>query len=299
MKKILALTEILLLMFCLMGCAEKGTSSPPVLEDIIEADGLVKSCTYDGVQHDIITDLPENTQNAPLVVMLHGYGDTAANFRSSVMFHERANEEGYAVVYVTGACDPDDTTSSNGWTSWDDGTGNDDLGFLTALAKQLQKRYNLDPDRTYAVGFSNGAFMAHRLAVQAGDTYSAVVSVSGMMQQSVWRKRGKTNNVGVFQLTGEKDDVVPKNSDGSAAFTSAPAIEDVMNYWAESDGLELTETSVIGKGSQLKKYTGSSGRQVWDLFIKDGRHSWQWSDNDVNGIDTTELILEFLDSQSL
>ncbi|WP_297957855.1 PHB depolymerase family esterase [uncultured Ruminococcus sp.] len=299
MKKVFALIEVLLVTFCLIGCAvRRAPSPPPVLEDIIEADGLVTSCTFDGVQHDIITDLPENTQNAPLVVMLHGYGDTADNFRNSVRFHERANEEGYAVVYVTGACDPDDRTSSNCWTSWDDGTGNDDLGFLRALAKHLQERYGLDPGRTYAVGFSNGAFMAHRLAAQAGDTYSAVVSVSGMMQQSVWKKRPETNNAGVFQLTGEKDDVVPKKSDGSADHVSAPAIEDVMSYWAESDGLELTEISEIGKGSQLKKYTGSSGRQVWDLFIKDGRHTWKWSDNDINGIDTTELILEFLDAQS-
>ena len=82
--------------------------------------------------------------------------------------------------------------------------------------------------------------MAHRLAMEAGDTFRAVVSVSGMMQPEVWEKRNKTNNVSFFQITGEKDDVVPKRSDGTAKYTTAPAIEDVMEYWAKSDGLSLT-----------------------------------------------------------
>lgn len=252
------------------------------------------SCTYGSVKHDFILDLPDETEGAPLVVMLHGYGNTAESFRSTVHFEEQANSLGYGVVYVTGAANPKDSTSSTGWNSGIEAEGNDDVGFLVSLTEYLQKEYSFDKNRTFVVGYSNGAFMAHRLAMEASDTYRAVVSVAGMMPESIWEKRKESSEVSVFQITGEKDDVIPKNSDGSADYAKAPAIEEVMVYWAEAGGLEVAEKSEIGKNSALSKYT-SEGKehQVWHLCVKDGRHSWP--EENVSGIDTNAIILEFLE----
>ena len=122
----------------------------------------------------------------------------------------------------------------------------------------------------------------------------AVVSVAGMMPEEIWINRKEANDVGVFQITGEKDDVVPKNRDGSAKYSKAPAIEDVMDYWVKANGLEEAESSEIGKGSVFTKYAKEGkDKQVWNLFIKDGRHSWP--DEKITGIDINALILEFLE----
>jgi len=296
MKKPVTVSHAAIIALCASGCSSE--KEPAIALEYITVSGSSITCTFDGVKHDMIVDLLEISDNAPLVVMLHGYGGSAESFRTDTAFHERANEEGFAVAYITGACAPDDSSSSTGWNSYAEGEGNRDVEFLVAAAEYLQERYDLDREHTCAVGFSNGGFMAHRLAMEAGETFRAVVSVSGMMQPEIWEKRNKTNNVSFFQITGEKDDVVPKYSDGTAKYTTAPAIEDVMEYWAESDGLTLTGTCDVGKGSVLKKYTGgNSGRQVWDLVIKDGRHSWDWNSSSLSGIDTTGLILDFLKTQ--
>ena len=50
---------------------------------------------------------------------------------------------------------------------------------------------------------------------------------------------------GFFQITGEKDDVVPKNSDGSAKYAIVPAIEDVIAYYAEANGLTLDQIETL------------------------------------------------------
>ncbi len=266
------------------------------IEDIVREKGNKFSCTYDSTKHDFVVDLPNKVEGAPLVVMLHGYGESAEGFRSTTHFEEKANALGYAVVYVTGASNPKDATSASGWNSGIGMEGNKDVEFLVALAKYLQKEYSLDKKRTFAVGFSNGAFMTHRLAMEAGDTYAAVVSVAGMMPESIWNERSETNEVGFFQITGEKDDVVPKNSDGSAKYSQAPAIEEVMDYMVKSNGLELLETCEIGTESILSKYGSETKQtQVWDLFIKDGRHSWP--SESINGMDINALILEFLETQ--
>ncbi len=290
-KKVKYFCFIFMLSALLTGC---GKEEMKKIENIVQEQDNQFSCTFDGVNHDFILDLPDQTDGAPLVVMLHGYGNTAESFRSTVHFEEEANALGYAVVYVTGAASPNDSTSSIGWNSGMGIEGNDDVGFLVSLAKYLQKEYSLDKKRVYAVGFSNGAFMTHRLAMEAADTYAAVVSVAGMMPEGVWDERNELNEVSFFQITGEKDDVVPKNSDGSAKYSKAPAIEDVMEYWAESNGLEPSETCEVGKGSVLSKYTSKGKqKQVWNLFVKDGRHSWP--DESISGIDTNAMILEFLE----
>lgn len=254
-------------------------------------------CECEGVKHDFVLDLPEVSENAPLILMLHGYGESADAFRTKTAFHQQANEQGFAVVYVTGAPSPEDATSSNGWNSGVGENSNDDVRFLGGLAKYLCEKYNFDSTRIYAVGFSNGAFMTHRLAMEAGDIFNSVVSVAGMMSESIWENRNEDCNVGIFQITGEKDDVVPKNSDGSVKYAKAPAIEDVMDFYVAKNKLELLENETVGKKSTLKKYASKeSSVQVWDLFIPDGRHAWP--DSQITGVNVNQLILEYFVAQS-
>ncbi len=280
--------------------SERTESNPPEgeilkLEDVEETGDNKFLCSYDNVRHDFITDFPEDTKGAPLVIMLHGYSNTAESFRNTVHFEKDALPKGYGVVYVTGASDPQDKTSGIGWNSGLGNGINKDTDFLKALASYLKEEYFFDENRIYAAGFSNGAFMTHTLALEASDTFAAVVSVAGFMTEKAWNERGKENDIGIFQITGEKDDVVPKNSDGSAKHNKAPAIEEVMDYWVSSNGLKLYESSRAGKGSELEKYGRENGRevQVWNLYVSGGRHSWP--DEKVTGIDTNSLIIEFLE----
>ena len=274
---------------------ETGETDVLFPEDVIRKDGNTFSCSFDGVKHGFLLDLPRESSGAPLVVMLHGYGNTAESFRTAVHFEIEANARGYAVVYVTGAPDPHSPTSATGWNSERNSDGNRDAEFLCALVRYLQREYSLDRERAYAVGFSNGGLMVHRLAMENDGTFSAFVSVAGWMPESVWETRRETNEISFFQITGEKDDAVPKNSDGSARYHTAPAIEDVIRYWAESTGLQSTETVSVGKASALTRYTDSEKpQQVWSLFVKDGRHSWPGKE--FHHIDTNALVLDFFEA---
>ncbi len=266
------------------------------LEDLTETGDNTYTCSYDGVGHDFILELPEETEGAPLIVMLHGYGQSASVMKSEVHMEEDAVPKGYAVVYVTGAPDSTDPTSANGWNSGISENENDDVGFIVSLTEYLQDEYGFDKDRTYAAGFSNGAFMMHRLAMDAQDVFSAVVSVCGKMPKSVWDRRYDSNQVGVLQISGEKDDVVPKALDGSATYAYDPGIEDVMQYWADSNGISQCVDESIGKNSTITKYGDAKGYKVWSVMVKDGHHSWY--DEGLTGIDVNGLIIEFFEAQT-
>ena len=275
----------------------KKTEKEPAYEeltDIHNKSGNSFTCSYEGVKHDFLVFLPDRTGGAPFVLMLHGYGESSESFCNKTHFEEEACKRGFGVIYVDGAPDPNDATSASGWNSGIGREGNHDTAFLCSLADYLEKEYSFSKDNAYAVGFSNGAFMTHRLAMEAADVFSGVVSVAGKMPEKIWNNRNSENHISFFQITGEKDDVVPKNSDGSAKYSSDPAIEDVMDYWVSSNGLKENREEVIGKGSVLTEYSGNR-EAVWNLLVKDGRHSWP--EESICGFDTNSLILDFLENR--
>ena len=293
MKKTLLLIPVLLFILFFVGCVQ--AASPGLEVQHLRENSY--SSSFDGVKHNFVLDLPEKTEGAPLVILLPGYGNTAESMRTTVQFEKEANALGYAVAYVTGAPEPNNRLSSFGWNSGIGTEGNDDIAFLVSLAEYLQTEYSFDEKRTFAAGFSNGGFMMHRLAMEASDTFSACVSVAGMMPGKIWEARNDVNEVSFFQIYGEKDDVVPKNSDRSANYSNTPAIEDVMAYWAGSNGLDRCVSEEIGKGSVLTKCSGEQRtEQVWTLLVKGGMHSWPGIK--LNGIDTNSLILEFFETVS-
>ena len=294
-KKLLSiLLSLTLFALLFSGCA-KEVKETPLLDGVNETEDGYYECTFDGVERSFCVYLPEKTEGAPLVLMLHGAGDSADVFRNNTHFEEDACPRGYAVAYVNGAANPNEP-SGRIWNSGIAADGNNDVDFLRATAAYLQETYSLDADRTYAIGFSNGAFMTQRLAMDASDTFAAVVSVAGKLPASVWDRRNDSNDIGVFQISGTKDDVVPQDLNGTAANMPDPAIEIVMEYWAESDGLSLYETSDIGKSSTIMKYGSSdTDTEVWSLSVDGGRHSWP--NESLTGINTNELILDFLDTQ--
>ena len=294
-KKILTiLLSLVIALSLLSGCAKEEKNSP-TLDDVTETKEGYYECSFDGVDRGFYIYLPEKTEGAPLVLMLHGAGDSAEVFRNNTHFEEDACARGYAVAYVNGAANPYEA-SGRIWNSGIAADGNNDVDFLRAISAYLQETYSLDADRTFVIGFSAGAFMTQRLAMEASDTFAAVVSVAGKLPASIWDSRNETNDVGIMQISGSKDDVVPKNSDGTAAGMPDPAIEDVMEYWAESNGLSLYETADIGKSSTIMKYGSSdTDNEVWSVVVDGGRHSWP--SESLYGINTNELILEFLDTQ--
>lgn len=157
---------------------EKINHSGFNLDSIELAENGTGLAVYEGVKHDIIVKNPEATVGAPLVIMLHGYGESAAAFMQKTAFDQEANPLGYAVIYVTGAPSPEDKTSATGWNSGIGISSNKDVEFLCALVNDLCDTYSFDRNRVFAVGFSNGAFMTHRLALEANDVFAAVVSVA-------------------------------------------------------------------------------------------------------------------------
>ncbi len=235
------------------------------------SDANKYSCEYKGRKRTFYLFTPAQTENAKLVVMLHGYGETSRSFLTGTQFHKHAVPKNYAVLYIDGIPNPKIKMSDTGWNYNYDTNGKDDINFITDLVLAIKNKYGLNK-KSYAVGFSNGAFMVTKLATEKSKHFDACASVAGMMPESVWNhKKSKNHSVRFFQINGTADSVTPMKSNGTNVYNPNPAMEDVIEYFVKANRISSQpSTEELNNKVRLMKYE----KKVWWMLIDKQTHSW-------------------------
>lgn len=153
----------------------------------------------------------------PLVLMLHGGTQTAAQFWRQTRLPEVAGRAGALVVAPQGL-----------GKHWNDGRGAtiagdaastaDDVGFLLALIDQLVAQEQADPQAVFVFGVSNGGFMAMRLACEAGERLRAVATGLATLSEPQAAACPSKARLPWLMVHGTEDPIVP-----FAGAASAPA----------------------------------------------------------------------------
>ena len=130
-KRIVLLCVVLGLLVGVAGCGGDKVEILP-LENLGQESDEKITFTCDGVERYCLLKFPEQTEGAPLVLMLHGHGESPERMRDTTHFEEKANELGYAVVYVSGSINAGDPMKAMGWQSGVFSEGNRDGEFLVS-----------------------------------------------------------------------------------------------------------------------------------------------------------------------
>ena len=62
-----------------------------------------------------------------------------------------------------------------------------DIYFVEAMIDELATEFNIDNDRVYACGYSEGGIFSYELACRLSNRIAAVASVSGSMMTDIFR----------------------------------------------------------------------------------------------------------------
>jgi len=236
------------------------------------------SIMHDDIERDYVLYIPGNTGNydLPLVLNFHGYGSNATEQMNYGDFRSIADSAGFFIVHPQGTLFQGVTHwNVGGWTV---GSTVDDVGFTEALIDSLSDHYNIDTDRVYSTGMSNGGFMSFLLACQLSDRIAAIASVTGSMTPETYIYSNPLHPTPILQMHGTADSVVPYV--GTA--WSEP-IADVLQYWVDYNNCNpaptITDLPDIdpNDGSTVELYAyddGDNGVSVEHYKVIGGGHTW-------------------------
>ncbi len=213
------------------------------------------------------------TKPMPLVLAFHGYLMASAEMRSTTHLDEAADKNGFIVGFPNGK-----NESWNGGDCCGDASSQkeDDVAVAKAIVASIDADYCVDAKRTFATGFSNGGFLAYRLACEAADVFAAVAPVSAVL--GIDPKDCKPSRpVPVLEVHGTSDIVVPYKG-GRSVFLGPEyrSVDTTMKAWATTDACSSTKTTVFQQGDvkcESFKPCGA-GTDVELCTIDGGAHAW-------------------------
>ncbi|HTI10606.1 MAG TPA: PHB depolymerase family esterase [Puia sp.] len=296
------------LVLCLLAltfanCQKSGSGKAYRFNGVINVDGRVR--TY-------LLNLPPHyydTSNLTLVVALHGFGGNAAQAEEDYGITDKANSEGFMVVYPEG-------TPSDGpfhLRSWNTGAccpvaqdeNVDDVHFISVLIDQMIANYKVNPKKVYVAGMSNGAMMAYTLACDLSDKIAAITSVSGTLMVSSPCQPSRA--VPILHIHSALDTKVPYDGGIGMAGHYFTPVDSTIGVWTALDSCNTPPQVVQGSGYTFTEWKDYNGKVAIDLYLtQDGGHSWPGglkprdkADPPSTAFKATDLLWDFFQHYSL
>lgn len=171
--------------------------------------------------------------------------------------------------------------------------GIDDVAFLDAVVTDATRRPEVDPERIYLVGESNGGIMAYRYACAHADRLAGVASVVGTNLAGC----APSASLDVIHVAATADQIVPYDGGWSATsrlFASAPfpPVPASLAAIASAEGCGTPPRDIPGPTSSITFRDWpdcSDGRRVRLVTITGGAHDWPRG----SPFDATTGILDF------
>jgi polyhydroxybutyrate depolymerase len=245
-----------------------------------------RSVTVGGRKRTYLVHVPpkhDPKMPAPVILALHGATMNGPMMAWFSGLNKKADEAGFVVVYPNG-------TGTNSSFTWNGGNccgyafqnRVDDVAFIRAVLDDLAQTLQVDANRVYATGMSNGAIMAYRLASELSDRIAAVAPVSGTMGTERCEPQ---RPVPVIHFHGTNDEFIPfqgGKGEKSLSGTDFYAVDHPIRAWVKANGCneeptteELPDRAKDGTKVTKKTYGGGKdGAEVVLVVIEGGGHTW-------------------------
>lgn len=306
--------QALLLGLVLVGCgstAERPAPSSTAGAPAPTASAVDrKQLQVDGRTREYLLHRPtangSRPRTRPLIIAFHGRGSTASDLREQSRLDQDARARGMLIAYPEGLQKLWGAGTRATQRRPDPGL---DVRFVTALVKELVRTERADPERVYAVGFSNGGSMALRVAAQHPGLLAGAAAVSGELPTGAAAVK-PTGPVPVLIIYGADDPVRPLA--GMPSPSPAPAGEEPVTPTMSARDSAGAFAAAGGAGKPVTKSEAGYDRTTWRLkapgatvqllVVHDAGHTWPGSritppagfGRTSTALNATGTILDFL-----
>lgn len=241
------------------------------------------------------------TKPTPLLFSLHG-GAGNMSYQATDKYYKqisKSEEAGFIVVFPNGFS----KLASGKFATWNAGkccgeardNSVDDVGFIKEVLTKVSKQLNIDKNKIYASGMSNGAMMAYRLACEMPDTFKGIAAVAGTDNTVECSPK---NPISILHIHAKNDNHVlfdggsGPGSVNKAAITDYKSVPVTISKWVKQNGCNETPKRILEKtGAYCDLYSSCKNNVKVQLCLtKDGGHSWPGGEK-VRGGDVTSKAI--------
>lgn len=248
---------------------------------------------------------------APMVLSFHGGGGNM-DYQADDKYYgliSKSDQTGYIVVFPNGYS----PVRSGKFASWNAGNccagardkNIDDVGFVREMLKNLRSQLNVDPNRIFANGMSNGALFSYRLACEMSDTFKAIAAVAG---SDVTKSCSPKVPISIMEIHAKDDDVVLFNGGAgrdTAMLTNFIPVSETVGRWVRRNSCNPTPKRVLEKeGAYCDLYSECRGGVEVKLCVTEtGGHSWpggrkvRTGEPGSTAISANDVMWEFFESR--
>jgi polyhydroxybutyrate depolymerase len=279
----------------------------------------VLTLRHDGLDRRALVTLPKTAAvkkgqlapKLPVIIFLHGAGGSALQAMRQTNLAERAAAAGFAAVFADGTGAPGAEAEGLAWNAWDccgyaRDRRVDDVGFLSQLIGRLRTDYGADPARIYLAGFSNGAELASRFALERPGVVAAIASVGGSMACDAPRP---SEALPVLVIHGARD-VMARYNPTPAHPATGKLCEDhqaqaQVEHWVRGMNLPRAPRVREDAAVRVEDYAPAQAQGghgfLRFVLVKAGGHAWPGGASEVYRYcvlptrrpDATALVLDF------
>ncbi len=235
-----------------------------------------------GGERPAAVDIPSDydpTEAHPLIIILHGFGPFSGEIQAGFLgMLEMVDARDFVMVL------PDGTLSESGNRFWngtpaccDPDDAVDDVGYISGLIEEAKQIYNIDQNRVYLMGHSNGGFMSFRMACEASELITAIVSLAGSTFADSADCQPATRPVSVLAVHGTADATI--SYDGVVG--RYPSAVETVETFASAAGCDTGSPSVLGNVDLISAVDGAETEQVaYTAGCQDGVDAALWTIQD-------------------
>ena len=261
----------LLLLFVILQCSKNSVRENLPVDYVL----IHHKIQIDSLEREYILFQPKQIKAEVILIALHGRGGTGEELMWKTGFNSLAEEEGFIIVYpfglnrawVDGRQLPDEDKNAN------------DEKFILTLREKLKKEFSIQ--KFFLFGYSNGGFMAQRMAFFYPNTFIGYAGVVSSISENL-NKHKPRQPAAVLFINGTDDPIVPYNG-GMILGNKGVAlgVEDTVKQWIKWNKCELKpELETINQQDDgvkvfIYNYTKcKSKKSVRFIKLEGAGHGW-------------------------
>ena len=206
-------------------------------------------------------DVIDSSKSYPIVFAFHGRGGNNNSWVNHLINYTNSGE--FIGIYPQGYLES--------WNLGPEPSNANDVEFINLIVDELQNYDNLNFDKMYAIGTSNGSGMVNKLAIETNH-FKAIAPIASQLIESL-PLLDSTNPVSVLQVNGAADTTIPIDGGPRLGHIFLDAYESAELWATKFNCSQNPNIIMLGQDTLYVFDSCENEKEIRYLRIEDGEHN--------------------------